>query len=428
MSEKTAFDYLTGCVRLSKAMPPEFSESLDAFYQDPNNPKWGEQICRTLYHESVHFWQLLASAYLGNMIASEWKRIETYRDTGEVSQPSSLITQFRRRVNGAPFSAYELCECWARYWDVHTRNPDTIIKEEAIDKKLVHDPRGYSGQNYDVLMWTGLESSQYEAPYRWMLEQVAQAPWIKEIGNSDHIREGIASYIVALTFPVLVHSAFGSPDPVTVVCTAIDRIVRGKKIGEEIMQHKTGSINFDWLQSWTFCLGEIVSPILQDRNMPLFTSGIDVIIRGYLNTHPVYPAYLSRLDTLNGMINMENASKANIFNTAKSDYDLRYRSAIVDAAYQNRWILFAMPGQPNYRFMLGQQMRPPLVVFSDHNSVAGETGLSKLAKLNAENFNPKEYGAIDLNAVKELEGLVKRFRAAEYAVARGLPANTFDKF
>ncbi|WP_455203316.1 hypothetical protein [Kaarinaea lacus] len=425
MSE-IAFDYLTGCVRLSVNQPPELEESLDAFYQDPNNENWGDQICRTLYHESVHFWQFLASAYLGNMISAEWKRIETYRDSGEITETSELIKQFRQRVNDAPFSAYELCECWARYWDVHTRNPDTIIKEESIDVTLQHDPRGYSGVDYDVLMWTGVESSRYEAPYRWMLEQVAQAPWVNAIGDSDRITKGIASYIIALIFPSVVHSAFGSPDPVTIVCAAIDRIVTKKNIGEEILQHKTGSINFDWLQSWTFCLGEIIYPILKEQNMPTFTSGIDVITRGYLKTHPIFPAYLSRLDTLGGMINMENAAKDNIAATAKSEYEFQYRYAMVDAANNDPWVLFAMPGQPNYRYMLGQQMRPPLVSFADKNSVAGQTAFSKLAMLEGKPFDPIEYGAIELHTVKDLEKLVKRFRAAEYAVARGLPANTFD--
>ena len=46
--------------------------------------------------------------------------------------------------------------------------------------------------------------------------------------------------------------------------------------------------------------------------------------------------------------------------------------------------------------------------------------------LEGKPFDPIEYGAIELHTVKDLEKLVKRFRAAEYAVARGLPANTFD--
>jgi hypothetical protein len=422
-----AFDYLTGCVKLSTPQPKELAEGLNAFYQDPNNETWGSQICRTLYHESVHFWQFLASAYLGNMISAEWERIKTYKGSGKIREPSEAIKQFRQRIDGAPFSAYELCECWARYWDVHTRNPDIIIKEEAIDTELKHDDRGYSGENYDVLMWEGTERSQYEAPYRWMLETIAEAQWVKDIGDSDRISRGIASYIVALIFPSVVHSAFGSPDPVVVVCTAIARVATRKEIGEEILEHKTGSINFDWLQSWTFCLGEIVNPVLQESNMPSFTSGVDVINRGYLKTHPIFPAYLPRLDTLSGMIKMEDSAKDNIIKTASSEYELQYRFAVIDAAVHDPWVLFAMPGQPSYRYMLGQQMRPPLVSFSDHDSVAGQTAFSKLAMLEGKPFDPTDYGAIELETVRELQALVKRFRAAEYAVSRGLPADTFDR-
>jgi hypothetical protein len=58
----STFDYLSGTLRV-KAAAPEDWKDLDElpFWEDPNNEKWGDTLCRVLYHETLHFWQILSS-------------------------------------------------------------------------------------------------------------------------------------------------------------------------------------------------------------------------------------------------------------------------------------------------------------------------------------------------------------------------------
>jgi hypothetical protein len=95
-------------------------------------------------------------------------------------------------------------ECWARYWDVHTRNPARIIEEDQIPvvgPALLRIQQGnidgYTAEAFDLFMQKGKNSEFYSAPYRYMLER----------SDGDSAFANIA-------FPILVFHAFGSPDPV----------------------------------------------------------------------------------------------------------------------------------------------------------------------------------------------------------------------
>ena len=141
-----AFHYLTGVVQVAVRCPRTLrDQDLGNFYHDPNNAEWGGSLCRVLYHESVHFWQVLASGYLGNLIASEWSRVDHFEKTGEI-RPQSDAARAHTERDSFPFSAYELVECWARYWDVHTRSPARIVDEEQAHFEI--EVPGKAGRQY----------------------------------------------------------------------------------------------------------------------------------------------------------------------------------------------------------------------------------------------------------------------------------------
>jgi hypothetical protein len=72
MSKTNAFVWLSGTVTIPVRAPEEWAtDGLVEFYKDPNKPEWGGTLCRVLYHESIHFWQLLSSAYLANASQEE---------------------------------------------------------------------------------------------------------------------------------------------------------------------------------------------------------------------------------------------------------------------------------------------------------------------------------------------------------------------
>ena len=422
-----AFNYLTGRVNIQAGLPEALKEesSLHSFYLDPNNPFWGAQLCRVLYHESIHFWQLLSSGYIADLVAEEWLRLQAFEQRGEVQAVSEKLIAFNRRsADGAPFSAYELTECWARYWDVHTRSPAQIIKEEGIsvDPGIVLERpasengiRSYSGQAFDTVMQQGADSTLYAAPYRWMLAQARRIPWSKgqPAGPSEQaFRASVASSFVALVFPILAHAAFGSPRPVEVFISAFQRALDIEEIRLGFETHQTGNINFDWLNNWSFLVGEAVNPVLQEMRMPLYTSGLDVIARGPLNTHPVFREYLDKFIPFRGALKMEyQAWESN----PVAD---RERWAIVQMPLKDIWVVFGLPGQPNYRYMLGRFLPPPAVQFMDECLYASRPITLRMVDSIAEQtFQAR---------IEALEQRLRRFRAAEYAVSVGLPANAFE--
>ena len=163
------FEYLTGSVTVPASAPAQWQdEGLEEFYRAPNDESWGAPLCRILYHESIHFWQLFSSAYVGNLIADDWRRLEHFRVKGEVRPFSQEARQYEVCAEGLPFSPRELLECWARFWDVHTREPHRIIRDEGypaeeIKRLEVIDPYSgtisYTHEAYDFLMQGGPSSS-----------------------------------------------------------------------------------------------------------------------------------------------------------------------------------------------------------------------------------------------------------------------------
>lgn len=406
------FEYLSGNINISAALPDHLQKNgLDPFYEDPNNTAWGDTLCRVLYHESIHFWQFLASGYIANLVSEEWKRLNHFEETGEIIPQSEFLKKHIIHPENCTFSAFELVECWARYWDVHTRSPALIIKEEGIDISDLNlsetsSMGTYSWIDYDTVMQKGKDSHFYAEPYRWLLEKAS--------GNS---------YLVALLFPIITHAAFGSPAPVEAFTACFERAMQ-PNISMEIMQHRSGNINFDWLNSWNFVKGEILSPVLEEKNLPFYTSGFDVISRGELSDHPIYRDYPERMNVLwkhLELMNVLQSQDKDITESLESSMQDMENYALKTLPMQDPWVIFGLPGQPIYRYLLGHYLSPPGILFSDFNHYTRQTislGLLKEEKI-------EEGETYELQSQK-LELQIKRFRAAEKAVSLGLAPDAFE--
>ena len=407
------FEYLTGIARVPAAAPEQWrDEGLDAFYAHPNHPDWGPTLARVLYHESIHFWQFLASAYIANLVAEEWHRLEEFERTGEVEAQSEGVSDYTR---GSPFSPHELVECWARYWDVHTRSPATIIAEdpqlERSDLLEIRFPDSatpdYTSVAFDQVMQEGRDCELYAAPYRWMLDEA-----------------GGSSYLVALTFPLICHQAFGSPQPVLVFCRAFERAIQEGPVKDGILAHKSGNINFDWLNNWSFVLGEAIRPVLSEESLPSFTSGFDVISRSTLLAgHPVFRDYLEWASILRGHTKFLKAvAPGGPALDPVGGLKEHEAFAIRDLASRDSSAVFGLPGQPDYRLLLGRDMPLPRVQFDNFACDARQPGTLKLKQMvGLREGDEAEHAA----RIDELEERVRRFRRAERAVSLGLSADAF---
>ncbi|MGA9773835.1 MAG: hypothetical protein WBV94_32695 [Blastocatellia bacterium] len=407
----STFDYLSGAVCVNAAAPESWIDQYELpFWEDPNNEEWGGTLGRILYHESVHFWQFLSSAYLANLVAEEWVRLLEYEKTGQLSAASDKIHSYVKPREDLPFTNRELVEAWARYWDVHTRSPARIMQEEHIDPKRpgvweIREPGStsaivaYTNDAFDLVMQIGPDCRVYGRPYRWLLEKF-----------QAH------SAFVAVLFPIITHAAFGSPDPVGVFCSSFELAWNNKAVRDGIDQ-RSGSVNLDWFSLWPVVLNRAVAPVLAERWLPVYTSGLDAIRRGPLQTHPIFREYLHKVK-VRGFLGLYTPKPG-----GEGILDLQEAQALVGAPQVDSMIPFALPGQPFYRRMLGFIASPPLIKFnnfawSSHRPV-------ELKLMAAEEGTAFQDTFIQYS--NELEARVNRFRAAEKAVSLGLPPDAFEE-
>jgi hypothetical protein len=405
------FDPLLGVVRVPAEAPVEWRENgLDEFYAGPNDERWGRTLCRVLYHESLHYWQVFSSGYIANLVAEDWQRLLEFEKTGQVRSHSEFAAR-HWQAGDMPFSAGELAECWARYWDVHTRGPHTIVRDEGIELPpelvpQIEDPYSgvpaYTSEAYDFLIQHGAEASDYERPYRWLLERA-----------DSHSR------FVALTFPILAHAAFGSPDPVGVLCAAFERAWGTPQIRENVTLNTSHNINFDWLIHWSALTAAGVAPVLDELKLPSYTSGIAAIDRGPLSTHPVYAEAIQGTNLLNGKI---REFRGQYGDRPGDDPNERHLFVSAGIAAGDPGAVFGLPGQPEYRYILGFAFPPAQVVFGNFTRTARRPIWLRLQEISAGKPDVEDYAG----RIADLESRLGRFRRAEKAVSLGLPPDAFE--
>ena len=403
----TGFDWLDGTVRVPAPMPAAWKGGLDDFYQGPNDERWGGSLCRVLYHETIHFWQLLSSAYVANLVQAEWLRLAGFEETGRWRPVDETVAASRHTGRGYPFAAIELLECWARYWDVHTRHAGRLLREDGIDAShLPSGPDGaYSAVQFDRFMQEGRDSAVYARPYRWALD-----------------RADGQSALVNLILPSIVFCAFGSPDPVAVFVGAVDRARKSDRI-RRVVRGRTGSINVDWLHSYPVVITEAVVPTVRSFNMPSFTAGWDVLARGRLGEHPIYGTYLPRID-----LALRSVRRFDTGPPRGESIDETLRVVTTRSAVRDPAVMFMFPGQPTYRAHLGRFLPPPRIRFADTVWHAEVTfAADAIAKLQYASGASAAATDVRLDArYVELDARLQRFRDAEYAARRGLAPTTFS--
>lgn len=85
---------------------------------------------RVLFHEAVHYWQQLSQGFLIKLVAEEWARLQAYEESGEVSSVGPIRREFERRDQLTGYSARDLHECLARYWEIIVFDPAKLTRLE----------------------------------------------------------------------------------------------------------------------------------------------------------------------------------------------------------------------------------------------------------------------------------------------------------
>jgi hypothetical protein len=254
-------------------------------------------------------------------------------------------------------------------------------------------------------MQGGKNPDSYAAPYRWLLHKTS--------GNSKFVN---------FVFPIIVHYAFGSPDPVELFYNAFERAIQSAEL-RELIRQQSRNINLAWLMLWEDVIEKAILPTLREMSMPAYTSGFDVISRGTLKDHPIFSEYLANMQQLGVHLrSMRKVMLAQIREAIpdKAKDEFLFERLLFDLPFHDSdpWIVFALPGQPEYRAMLGQNLPPPQVRFENFTFHAARPISLRLREISAlfterasSNTEPKD--RTYESTLNDLEIRIKRFRQAE---------------
>ena len=390
------FEWLLGSIEVSSDAPDGWRDlHILPFWEEPNNDAWGSDLSRYVMHETIHFWQLLSSSYLLDRLATEWLSFKTYRDTGELMANFADQPPLGEHIADDPFSAEELMECWARFWDIHSRSPAVIIEEEGHvgppgRPLLVRDPNtgqiSYTDAAFDWLMEHGPDQRIYVAPYQWLLDFFD--------GNS---KAAIAC------FPIIVQASFGTDEPVRFFCNVVELLRRSQNFGDFVALQfpEYGLVNSLWFEIWK----SVVTAVTQcsgDLNLPI-TWAIEQFA---FEMHPIYRSYPARFEDLQDVLAKAPATEPAF--AARTE---------VKFAATTKVGVFALPGIPLIRQILGNYLPPPRIRFANFDWYADLAVPGALAGM--------EGGLSGENLQAELEPLdddVADFREAQWLAREGLSA------
>ena len=334
---------------------------------------------RIVVHETLHYWQQLSQSSLVRLAAEDLARLEEHERDGTLPAPGARRHEYMRRHEEWGFSALDLQEALARYWDVHILGPPLLLSLERADPNRqweaefeqayaaleaqgrLPSPDGarYSGESYDLAMATAAGS--YARPYLML-------------------RAELPSLTAAGAFPLLAHIALHTPEPVIFFARLVEFAVPMFGPGKA----PNDSIEDFWKQMFLpavavgIKLAEALNLVIDF--MPLLSSELEET----LGRSKPHDWARHRLEVaINVLAEQERAREA----AAEPG------KAPLEAAVAELMLRLATPGVPKHRAFLAAWLSPPLVKFADgkreilgrlHRRLAGAPDSEAERRLSAE--------------------------------------------
>lgn len=357
------------------------------------------KVSRIIFHETVHFWQQVSQTFLARLAEEDWCRLKTFETRGRIEQPGPVRTEYTRVYPEYDYSARDLQEGLARYWDVHVISPITLMDLEIEDEKhrippavvakytavkqvaAQIDPSGYPDHIFELAM--SFTAGNYAKPY-------------------IHLREKTSSFVAAVLFPLAGHFALQSDQPVPFFADVLNRAIPMLK---DVVQ--PGAKIDDVWPIWYHQIRNLAVEIHKERSdRPFYPAGV-IIVNGPLNDHPIY-YYVSGLlvDLINELNTKEEARQ---YLVPGYNHEPSMRANLSVDFYT------ACPGIPTVRSLLISHLAPPAIRFSD--GCIWSLRMTHLAESYPE-MGEKEASRIerDLRTVAdqavELDDRWRRFRLA----------------
>jgi hypothetical protein len=419
------FDWFSGAATIAAPCPAGLAgtDGLRPFFAAPNDPAWGDVIPRTLYHETLHLWQLAASTHLRDMVAEEWGRVAALERDGTAPPPGPLRHGFGRPADGTPFSVRDLVECLARFWDVHTRGATRLLAEEGTDlgetgeaiaaARAAQGHAFYSGIEFDALMRGGRDRALYAGPYLALHDHCLASSGLRALAG-DRAVEPLAGWAANLILPLAGFVALNTAQPVAAFDLAVRRMLSPDAIGVAHQRRNAWEvINLDWLQFWGVLIPGLGRSLAREGLAPRHR---DSVAHPGLAAHPVWCHLPDRLTAL------QKSLRADALCGGAAEPDAHpavaeSRRLEPGVTRDDPWCVFGLPGHPNFRMHLGVAFAPPLLRFAD-----AEIPATASAAFFAHWSMTAEALAA---AVRDAEARHAALRAADAARRLGLPPGAF---
>jgi hypothetical protein len=250
-----------------------------------------------------------------------------------------------------------------------------------------------------------------------MRERAAEAPAVRQLPGSI---EAATSWAVNLLLPIAGFLALNTAAPVAAFIAAFDRGLMPDGISiAAAKRDRRHSINLDWLDFWPILAPGLARALKRaGLGTSLGITGYGVLENPAMHDHPVYRHLPDRLGALTAML--RNLRLRHMFNPPHDDSaDLGDAFLLREMAItsEDYWPVFSLPGEPNFRLLLGMLFSPPLVRFDD-------------AEVPASASSPSDWpwpvdGASLANAIRDAEARLDALHKADAAARFGLPLDAF---
>ena len=331
--------------------------SLDPSGLWPSAPADG--TVRAFFHETVHFWQNLSQSFLVRLADEDWQRLLAYEQTGTVPASGEVRRVFDSRDSEAGWSARDLHECLARFWDVIAAGPNRVLQEEWDAGRADALPdvrellrRRHSEANLpkgawdkaDLVVALVMAAGEYASPFLTIAGE-----------GLEH-----AEFL----FPWLAHFALQTNAP----AETFDRFVReiGPKLARQVAELlKTPGVPrselFEFTMSQLFISVSMLCVVnAEGANDPVGLANV-VFQEGSLPTHPLY-SWIFRGPVLRTAAAL---GRTQLAKQARRSWDYpRNTEGFVGVQLLGRAL--ATPGLPESRtLLLASGIVPPCVRYSD---------------------------------------------------------------
>ena len=152
------------------------------------------------------------------LAAERWDRLREFNETGTVSAPGIYQHRFGQVDDSLDFSARDLHECFARYWDVHSYGPIGIIEREFERKQSRGEELTWLG--FPVIDFEGFKINvlTVQTSYGPAYTEAAFTMAMTEFSGGyaqpyRHMVDILGAAAAGIAFPLVAHFAFQTPEP-----------------------------------------------------------------------------------------------------------------------------------------------------------------------------------------------------------------------